>query len=269
MGKMYPLLETPVVWAVARALTDSDGGLTNSDIDRVFSSFSAARPPAGTKRDRVASALLDQQGRDGKGNVVIRFLTEAMNPAWYTADRARFFRLQGAVNEPLVLAGYRINDQGKVASAGVATTLDEVALLACRLRSAMIGRGAHAEVIRYCEREVVEQNPFHAMQESVKGVAERLRAATGFGSDGASLVDACFSGNPAHIQLTAQQTDSERSVQTGFGNLLKGLFGHFRNPTAHAARVTWPVAEQDVLDLFSMLSYVHRRLDAAEVPPSP
>lgn len=98
----------------------------------------------------------------------------------------------------------------------------------------MVARDAHDEVLRYCEREVVEQNPFHAMQEAAKGVAERLRHHTGFGSDGAGLIDACFAGNPALVQLTPQQTLSEESVQKGFANLLKGLFGHFRNPTAHA-----------------------------------
>jgi hypothetical protein len=49
MGKMYPPLETPVVWAVARALTDSDGGLTNSDIDRCLLIVQRGMPASGDK----------------------------------------------------------------------------------------------------------------------------------------------------------------------------------------------------------------------------
>jgi hypothetical protein len=41
------------------------------------------------------------------------------------------------------------------------------------------------------------------------------------------------------------------------------MFGTFRNVTAHAPKITWSIKEEDALDLLSMLSYFHRRLDAA------
>ena len=48
---------------------------------------------------------------------------------------------------------------------------------------------------------------------------------------------------------------------------MKGVFGVFRNVTAHAPKIIWPIGEQDALDLLSLVSYVHRRLDAAvDVP---
>jgi uncharacterized protein (TIGR02391 family) len=269
MADRLPVIDSQIVRAVASALTDGPGGLTNSEIDLAFEASNLAVPPPGTKRRRVGDALLTYQARQACGNAVVRFLREALHPVRYTADPARFRCLQEAVNEPLSLAALQVNDKGQVAHAKQATTLDEVAVLAGRLRRAAVERGSHPEVLRYCEREIVERNPFHAMQEAVKGVAERLRAHTGFGSDGANLIQACFGGEPALIQLTSQVTESDKSVQKGFLNLLIGVFGHFRNPTAHAPRRTWPVAEQDVLDLFSTLSYVHRRLDQAEVRPSP
>jgi len=46
-------------------------------------------------------------------------------------------------------------------------------------------------------------------------------------------------------------------------NLLKGLFGTFRNTTAHAPKITWEIEEQDALDILSLISLVHRRLDNA------
>jgi uncharacterized protein (TIGR02391 family) len=265
MGAKLPMIDPTIIRAVASALTDSDGGLTNTEIDEVFSSFGTPPPPKGTKRYRVSETLLEHQNRTHAGNSFVRFLKEALNLARYTSNRQRFFRLRDAVNEPLALAGLRITEKGEVMRGSVATTLDEVALLAGRLRSALIVRDAHPQVMRYCEREVVEQNPFHAMQEAVKGVAERLRSHTGFGTDGGILYDACFGSNPAQIQLNPQHTESERSAQSGFLNLLKGLHGHFRNPTAHTSRLTWPVAEQDFLDLCSTLSYVHRVLDRVGV----
>ncbi|WP_244967818.1 TIGR02391 family protein [Xenorhabdus budapestensis] len=37
----------------------------------------------------------------------------------------------------------------------------------------------------------------------------------------------------------------------------------FRNTTAHAPKITWSIQEQDALDILSMVSLVHRRLDDA------
>lgn len=53
------------------------------------------------------------------------------------------------------------------------------------------------------------------------------------------------------------------SEQRGFMNLLKGVFGTFRNTTAHAPKITWKIEKEDALDILSMISLIHRRLDKA------
>ncbi len=59
------------------------------------------------------------------------------------------------------------------------------------------------------------------------------------------------------------QSETQQSEQTGFMNLVKGLFSMFRNTTAHAPKITWKIEEQDALDILSMTSLIHRRLDEA------
>ncbi|GAB64329.1 conserved hypothetical protein [Candidatus Jettenia caeni] len=56
-------------------------------------------------------------------------------------------------------------------------------------------------------------------------------------------------------------TDTDVSEQKGFMNLLIGLFGTFRNPVAHAEKIYWLISEQDALDILSLVSLVHRKLD--------
>jgi uncharacterized protein (TIGR02391 family) len=67
--------------------------------------------------------------------------------------------------------------------------------------------------------------------------------------------------------LNLLRTESERSEQTGFMNLVIGLFGMYRNPTAHDPKVVRqaerPITELELLDLFTTLSMVHRKLDSA------
>lgn len=69
------------------------------------------------------------------------------------------------------------------------------------------------------------------------------------------------------LAINRRSTKSERDEQSGFCNLLKGLFGMFRNPTAHEARINWQMAEADAEDLMSLVSLIHPRLDAAVMPP--
>lgn len=62
-------------------------------------------------------------------------------------------------------------------------------------------------------------------------------------------------------------SESERGEQRGFANLVKGVFGMFRNPTAHAPRSHWAMNKADAENLLSLASLIHRRLDSSRMPP--
>jgi hypothetical protein len=44
-------------------------------------------------------------------------------------------------------------------------------------------------------------------------------------------------------------------------NLIKGLFGLIRNPTAHEPKIKFIIEEDEALDLMILISYAHKRLD--------
>jgi uncharacterized protein (TIGR02391 family) len=111
----------------------------------------------------------------------------------------------------------------------------------------------------------LEENYFHAVLEAVKGVAERIRNLSGLTSDGADLVNIALSTKAPRIAINALKTETEIGEQKGFVNLLLGLFGAVRNPTAHAPKIHWPMTEHDALDIFALISFIHRKLDAAIV----
>ena len=241
-------------------------GLKGWEIARLLESVRVQDPfPTGTKRHRLSAALVNRQVADQSSHRLLTFVVTALDPARYIADPGRFEALQQGVNEVLSMVGLRINDQGKPTNAKQARTLDEVAELAGRLRGEMNRRGVHPQVLAYCQEELLRRSVFHAVFEATKGLAERLRQISGSVLDGADLVNACFTKANPVIRINAHRTSSEVSEHSGFANLLRGVFGTFRNPTAHAPRTEWAVSEADALDLFSMLSYLHRRLDGATV----
>ena len=171
-----------------------------------------------------------------------------------------------ALNSALAFAGLFIREDGRVERRAVANTISEAEGRASLLRRALSERKVHPEVLKFCRAELLEDNYFHAVLEASKSVADRMRKLTGLGDDGSELADkALMPGAAGHprLALNACSNESDRSEQKGFAWLVKGLFGAFRNPTAHAPRIAWTMNEQDALDILSTISYVHRRLDSA------
>jgi uncharacterized protein (TIGR02391 family) len=271
---IHPPWSQSVVQAVCKVLASTNWpGLTNSEIDLLLQGqgIELLEDLGWNKRDRLLVQLMGQQAADGAANCVIRFINDAMAPARYVEDRSQFDALRDALSEVLSLVGLKVNEKGEVAKAPAAATLDEVAKLAGRLQNELKRRGVHQQVMHYCEEEILRKSVFHAVFEATKGVAERLRDMTGSTLDGADLVDHCFSTKvpPPVVRINNFRTETEVSEHKGFANMLKGVFGTFRNPPAHSARAAggWKISESDALDLFSLLSYLHRKLDGATVQP--
>lgn len=135
------------------------------------------------------------------------------------------------------------------------------------MRADLEGRGVHPDVLAFCRAELLADNYFHAVQEAVKSVGDKIRNKTGLTDDGGVLIDRAFGGDPPLIAINARRTASEKSEQSGFANLVKGVFGMFRNPTAHGARIHWEMSKTDAEDLLTIVSLIHRRLDASHMPP--
>ncbi len=88
---------------------------------------------------------------------------------------------------------------------------------------------------------------------------------SGLKTDGTELVNTALSTKSPLVALNSLSTETEISEQKGVANLLVGVFGAVRNPVAHAPRTEWAMPEQDAIDIFALVSYLHRKLDTASV----
>ena len=164
----------------------------------------------------------------------------------------------------------RVNDKGQVAriKAGAATTLAEAAARAGSIRTELRRRSTHPEVVRYCTDELLTKNNFHAALEAAKSVPDRLRAMTGLGGDGATVVQATLlPAKDPLVAITAGITETDRSEQSGFAKIVLGLVGLYRNPSAHEPKIHRTISDDELLEALTTLSMVHRRLDDATVHP--
>jgi uncharacterized protein (TIGR02391 family) len=259
-----PCFDASVLEAACRVLGDTTDGLSGTEIGYVLAQMKVEDPGPGlTKWKRLFNALAEQQNSHQVGNHLLMFINRAMAPARFVQKPQQFSALQDDLNVVLSLAGYAVNDRGQVVHTTRETTVSGAIARAKRLKSSLEARGTHSEVFVYCTPELLAENYFHAVLEAIKGVAERLRNLSGLTCDGADLVSQAFSTKAPIIAINSLSTDTEISEQKGIGNLLIGLFGAVRNPAAHAPKVTWPMPEQDALDILALVSFVHRKLDGA------
>jgi len=253
--------------AIANALGDTADGLTKGDIGHLLSSCAIPDPsPDLSKRRRVYNAFAASQNARQDRRAILAFVRKAMRPERFLRDPQGFEDLRTKLNAALAFAALAVDQSGEVVPVDGARTLPEARRRANELRADLLSRGTHPDVIAFCREELLADDYFHAVLEAVKSVAAKIRHRTGLSDDGNTLVDRALGGSPPLLAVNTLVTESERSEQKGFANLVRGVFGMFRNPTAHAPRVHWTMGKEDAEDLLTLVSLVHRRLDAATMP---
>lgn len=260
----------PGLKAIADVLADTSDGLTGREIGDLLLRLRMDDPiPTATKRDRLAEAFVARQNKDQSSKRIVTSIVTAMDPVRYRSQPELFALRQDRLNEHLAFVGLRVNDEGKVARGAQAQTLDEATRIATSIRDELQRREAHPEVLRYCSMEVLKKAHFHACLEATKSIFDRLRSLTGISGDGAALVDATLALGKSGVPLLAinsLRTQTEKDEQTGLANLVKGLNGLYRNPTAHDPRLNRTINDDELLEVLTMVSMVHRRLDGVPAP---
>lgn len=252
--------------AIAAALGDTTEGLTGSEIGHLLTSIRMSDPaPTATKWMRLHNAFVERQNYSQNRRAILEFMRQAMKPARHVKRPDRFEPMRANLNRALAFSGLAVDAGGDLIATHQVKTLSEATRRADELRADLVRRNVHADVLRFCRAELVADNYFHAVLEATKSIADKLREKTGLSDDGGKLVDAALGGATPRLSINALATNSQRSEQSGFANLVKGTFGMFRNPTAHEARTLWVMSKEDAEDLLSLASLIHRRLDAATV----
>jgi uncharacterized protein (TIGR02391 family) len=72
-----------------------------------------------------------------------------------------------------------------------------------------------------------------AILNAIYFVGDLIRDKTGLQSDGVALIGQAFGGKAPALKVNKLQTESERNVQAGLEQLLKGIYQGIRNPRSH------------------------------------
>lgn len=83
------------------------------------------------------------------------------------------------------------------------------------------------------EKNYDNESYSNAILDTMFLLTETIRNKTGLEGDGSSLVGQALGGNNPKIQLNKLQTESEKNIQKGMQEILKGMYTAIRNPRSH------------------------------------
>lgn len=253
-----PSLPEGQIEALARLLGECGSG---TDITRVLRDRALVDDSGeSTKWRRLYRVFLDSQRKHRCANQVLDFIQSFLIPARFVGRSENFEAHRQELNTILAFSGLEYGADGRFRRCEVARTLDEAEKRVRTIRAKFQGRRLHPEVLQYCRTQLMQNNYFHAAFEATKGLAQRMREASGIDADGAALVDRVFSIEQPILAINTLRTETERSEHKGFAALLKGCFAAVRNPLAHEPKILWQ-GEDDAADYLSLISLLHRKLD--------
>lgn len=249
---------------LCKIIADTSDGLTGTEIGYILKSLKYKDVnPDNTKWKRLYNALANRQNETRTGNCVFSFISAAYTPSKFIGRSKLYNEKLMQINTILIFQGLEFKEDGKFHRILKADTLSEAEKRASKLSERLANRNLHNHLLMYCKAELLQHNYFHAVLEATKSISSMIRQKTNLTSDGAKLIDEAFGGSDPLLKINSFQTESQVSEQKGFANLAKGLFGTFRNPTAHSAKIEWEMSEEDAIDLFTLASYVLRRIENA------
>ena len=258
-------LNQGILERLSRILADTDYGLTGSEITLFLSQCDIEdMTPSMTKWKRLYNAFAEYQNKAKCSNKILKFIQTVLSPSRFT-DNAEYEEKRNAVNEALSYVGYELSETGRYRETTPASTITEAQQRANNLLSALKSRNAHQEIFKYCKAELVDRNYFHAVFEACKGLFTRIRQMSLINADGTALIQHVF-GHPVLV-INQYKTNQDKNEQKGFQAILEGVCNMFRNPLAHKPKTEWTISEQDALEILSLISYCHRRLDNAQRLP--
>jgi len=261
---LFPIIPQDTLEAICFFIADTNAGLTGTEIQRLLKASSINdTDPEMSKAKRLFNAFAQSQNHHQCANQVLFFITLAMKPARYFGKDELFHYRLNELNKRLALVGLELSEKAQYRKVEKAETLSEAQKRASHFKYKLEMRNVHPKIYEYCNEELLDENYFHSVFEAVKSIGNRMQKMTGLNADGNQLAETAFSTQNPLIRINQLKDDSERSEHLGLLNLIKGAYGLVRNPTAHRAKIVFPVTEAEALDIMVLISLIHKKLDTA------
>lgn len=112
------------------------------------------------------------------------------------------------------------------------------------------------------QKNYESENYTGSILDAVFKLTDTIRNKTGLEGDGASLIGQAFGGDDPRIKLNKLQTDSEKDIQRGIQEIIRGIYTGIRNPRSHDA-MTDDKSSADAIIIF--INYLLKLIDQSKL----
>lgn len=216
-----------------------------------------------TKWKRIEDTLNFEMNKSNSITPFIKLIEDIMKPFEFRNDINLWDKITKDINKVIAFCGLELLDTGKVIEIKPIDTLREAIQRTNNLYTKLNEYNVHHEVVKYCKKELLQENYFHAILEASKSVLQRIRDLNLSGKDGNTLVNDSFNlKNPSIIiKDNFMVNDTEKSQYQGLKSLLNTICYLYRNPTAHSPKMYDDRNERDAIQALLLISMAHVQLD--------
>lgn len=112
------------------------------------------------------------------------------------------------------------------------------------------------------EKNYENESYSSAILDAIHLLTDTIRNKTGLEGDGSSLIGQAFGGENPKIQLNKLQTESEKNIQKGIQEILRGLYTAIRNPRSHDK---YNDTKEEADSIICFIGYLLKLIDKSKV----
>jgi len=102
-----------------------------------------------------------------------------------------------------------------------------------------------------------------AILDTIYFLSDLVREKSGLSSDGISLIGQAFGGKSPKLKINKLQSDSDKNIQSGIAQILRGLYQAIRNPRSHEK---YKDSKPDADCIILFVDYLIRIIDQSKTP---
>ena len=172
---VFPNISQPILEGICRVLADTNEGITGSEIGLYLSQLRIKDvAPDVTKWKRLYNALAEECNSTNSVDKIFEFIQLALAPSRSLSNQDFFEYRVRCINEQLAFVGIQYLLNGQFDYVKKAETISEAKQRVDSLKSKLENQNAHRLVFQYCKEELLANNYFHAVFESMKGLEKEF-----------------------------------------------------------------------------------------------
>lgn len=223
-----------------------------------------------SRHKRLSAALNAQQDLDRCADSLSTFLRRTSFHIGKSRGAEAQKKYIYEMNRVLSFAGLELSAEGQLQPLDPnATTFvaPDAAARAADFKGLIKARGLHPDTELICRAELFsEPGLFKPVREASSLLFEKIRSKSQLNFDGPELAEHAFAFGWNEVPLLAIndfRDDRDRGEQFAFMCLLKAHFLMFQDEVSRTYRAPWELAEDDALDILSLVSFFNRKVDGA------